>query len=184
MRKLFCLMLLFVGMPLQAQSITYANVDVSGNTDPKPVFIQGMVVDGKAYNVTITWGGSYDDAYANGGPIFEWESLFPTDQSKEAADTLRDLLIADSYTPLPGLGGVYVQVPGVIIPGPVHYGGSVRLDVNPLTSQYDVTYLPSAPLEYTGWTRFISADIAGDVNGDGVVDVADLLYLEQLLSSP
>jgi hypothetical protein len=184
MRKLCCLFLLLFGLPLQAQVITYANVDVSGNTDPKPVFVRNMIVDGKVYNVTITWGVSYNDAYANGGPIFEWENFFPTDESKEAADTLRDLLIADSYTPLPALGGVYIQVPGVIIPGPTYYGGSVRLDVNPITSQYDVTYPIDTPLEYTGWTRFSSADIVGDVNGDGVVDIADLLLLEQLLSNP
>jgi len=184
MRKFYCLFLLFVALPLQAQVITYANVDVSGNTDPKPVFVRGMVVDGKAYNVTITWGGSYNDAYANGGPIFEWESLFPTDQSKEAADTLRDLLTTDSYSSLPALGGLYVVVPGVVSISGSHWGGSVRLDVNPITSQYDTSYFIDVPIDYIGWTRFISADIEGDVNGDGVVDVTDLLYLEQLLTNP
>jgi len=164
----------------QATTITYANVAVTDgagmNTDPKPVALKRLMVNGVLYDVTIIWGGSYDAAYSTGGPIFEAVDLpFPSAESTVAVNAILDALIEDGYTPLPPLNngdyGAFVLVPGTAAFG-THWGNSVELDQNPLILKPSplLAYSTSSPVDYIGWTRFAPAATSVTIDVDGWVN--------------
>ena len=148
----------------QAVQITYANVSVPDgagtNTDLKPIFFEGLMFDGVSYDVTIIWGGSYETAYASGGPIFETTALFwPSPESVVAVNAILDALVEDGYTPLPPLTndeyGAFVMVPGVAAFG-AKWGESVELDLTPLALRPTplLGYAEDVDYPFIGWTRF------------------------------
>ncbi len=60
---IFTALLFLVPLSSQAATITY-------NGDGRPILFEGIVVDETVYDVTVTWGSSYNTVYASQDPIF------------------------------------------------------------------------------------------------------------------
>jgi hypothetical protein len=150
----------------QTPVITYGNPPVTDgggfNADPKPVALDGFILDGVMYDLTVNWGTSYDAVYTI-PPMFEWIQFPPVPYgSSDTADEIRHALLRDAYVPLPPLtnnhSGAFTLVPGAnAFTG--YWGAAVELDlvglaVNPALLFADNLVLTSQVIDYIGWVKF------------------------------
>jgi hypothetical protein len=138
MRNLLVFFFVVFSMSAQAAMIHY-----SGG---RPIEFHGIVVDSALYDVSVTWGDSYDNVYGGGTPWF----LNDTDGAIAAATALRAALIADGFTSITAES--YLMVPKWIqiqtVASQAVYLHDETLDVAQVQA---FSYAAADKLGYTTW---------------------------------
>lgn len=137
---------LFFSIPLSSQATT-----ITYNGDDRPILFEGIDVLGSTYDVSVTWGSSFNSVYSAGDPLF-WGDY--EGDAVPARNALSQALVDDGYTAAPG---GYVTVPtGLYVTGLGNtIGGQLVRLVFPLTNTSSKMLAnPATGYSNVGYTRF------------------------------
>lgn len=89
-----CVALLFAA-PAQAVSITYDEDD-----NNRPTSFTELNIDGWLFDVTVEWGGSYNDAYGSGASYVPPYFIYDEEGAIAAVTAMQTALLDEGYSPI------------------------------------------------------------------------------------